>query len=85
MGCDVIYMLSQSNEDAQYGGGLSSSKSASSTMTGTAYAISTSKPNNVLNGSYKLFKAYKLLPNHFQLESINVDPSSTSLPQTLDL
>ena len=70
-GCDVVYMLNQSNEESQYGGQYGSSKLPSSTVSGTAYSIKTVDLKNVQKGNYVLDRVYRLRPNDYEL--INVD------------
>lgn len=69
-GCDVVYMLNQSNEEAQYGGQYGSSKLPSSTVSGTAYAVKLAGINKIIEGNYSLDKVYRLRPNDYELKEV---------------
>jgi len=73
-GCDVVYMLNQSNEDSQYGGEYGSSKLPSSTVSGTAYAVKLANLDEIIEGDYTLDKVFRLRPNDYEL----IEVSSTT-------
>ncbi len=73
LGCDVVFMLNQTNTDSRFGSALSFSQTASSTLSGTAYSVKRVNPSNVVNGSYKLTKVYRLQPNEYELKEISFD------------
>jgi len=70
-GCDVVYMLHQSNEESQYGGQYSSSKLPSSTVSGTAYAVKLTSIDKIIEGNYVLEKVYRLRPNDYELKEVS--------------
>ena len=70
LGCDVVFMLHQSNEGAKYG--YFSSSTAISTLSGTAYCVEIVNPFNIINGKYILRKAYVLKPNKYEFKNIPV-------------
>lgn len=65
-GCDVVYMLSQTNAPSGFW------TTASSTMTGTAYSISMESVENLKEGKYKLDRIYRLRPNDFRLKEQDI-------------
>lgn len=70
LGCDVIFMLNQTNTDRRFGSEYSPGQSASSTLSGTAYSVKRVNPVNVINGKYKLKKVFRLRPNEYELYNI---------------
>jgi len=70
-GCDVVYMLNQSNEESQYGGQYGSSKLPSSTVNGTAYAVKLASIDKIIEGNYVLEKVYRLRPNDYELKEVS--------------
>jgi len=70
LGCDLVFMLNQTNSDAKFGNKFSMGQTASSTLTGTAYSVKKVNPLNVENGNYKLAKVYRLRPNENELKEI---------------
>lgn len=70
LGCDVVYMLNQTNTDARFGSSFSTGQTASSTLSGTAYSVKKINPFNITNGDYKLKKVYRLRPNEYELHQI---------------
>ena len=70
LGCDVVFMLHQSNEDAKFG--YYSSSTASSTLSGTAYGVEIVKPFSIVNGKYNLTKVYRLRPNKYEYEKMDL-------------
>lgn len=65
-GCDIVYQLSQTNSP------LTMWATASSSMSGTAYAIGIQSPPDNVGGTYFLQKSYRLRPNDFQLKEYDV-------------
>jgi hypothetical protein len=71
LGCDLIFMLNQTNTDSRFGSALSFSQTASSTLSGTAYNVKRTNPSNVSSGTYSLKKVYRLQPNEYELKEIS--------------
>lgn len=67
LGCDVVYMLNQTNKGATYG-----NSTVNSIVNGTAYTTYTVAPNENTYGQYLLKKAYRLKPNDYELKSYNI-------------
>ena len=59
-GCDVVYMLNQTNTDTKFGTNYSAGQTAGSTLSGTCYSINKPDLSLVSEGAYYLTKAYKL-------------------------
>jgi hypothetical protein len=63
MGCDLVYLLHQRNEDVRYGSGNQSNQPASSSVSGTAYSMKPVSSENVQKGRYALTNVYYISPN----------------------
>lgn len=72
MGCDLVYLLSQRNEDVRYGSDVEAAQPASSSVSGMAYASTTVRPDNVESGVYVLDRVISLYPNHMTFKERNV-------------
>lgn len=59
-GCDVIYMLNQTNTDSRMGNKYSAGQTAGSTISGTSYSVNRPGLDSIIDGDYFLYKAYKL-------------------------
>jgi len=81
-GCDVVFILNQTNTPLQ--SGLWTTTTATSTLSGTAYAVSLEIPKESINGDYILNKAYRLRPNDFELKKYNVSTLNRNLKITVD-
>lgn len=79
IGCDVVYILNQTNTDARTGSFAGSAQTASSTLSGTAYATKTINPFDIENGNYVLWKVYRLQPNDMELNQISFEKYSKHL------
>ena len=85
LGCDVVYMLNQTNSDATHGNGaFATSSTPSSTLSGTAYGVKRINLNKIIDGNYKLSKVYRLRPNDFQLREIETNKFSQYLKVAKD-
>jgi hypothetical protein len=73
LGCDVVFMLNQTNTDAGF------YQSPGSFMTGTAYSVKRVTPFLIKNGDYFLTKVYRLKPNEFELYEISKRPYAQSI------
>ena len=70
LGCDVIYMLNQTNTDSRFGSSFSAGQAPSSTLSGTSYSVSKVNPFNISDGKYELKKVLRLRPNEYELYEI---------------
>ena len=83
-GCDYVYMLNQQNVASKFGTAYNSGQTAGSTLSGTAYSVSTEDIKDFQEGEYYLYKVLKLGPNDlkyypstkFDKLKLNLDKSS---------
>lgn len=91
-GCDVVFLLDQTNTDARVGGAYATT--ASSTMSGTAYGVKRITTDGIVNGEYTLTKVYRLGPNDYELkeedvvhynQNLTIDVSKFTLAQNYEV
>ena len=72
-GCDVVYMLNQTNTDTKFGTNYSAGQTAGSTLSGTCYSINKPNLSLVSEGAYDLTKVYKLGLNDMTYKDLPVN------------
>jgi len=70
-GCDVVYMLNQTNTESKFGTKYSAGQTAGSTLSGTCYSVDIVKPTDVIDGNYELYKVLKLGLNDMRYYELN--------------
>lgn len=78
LGCDLVFMLNQTNTDSKFGSAYSAGQTAGATLSGTAYSVKRILPFNIINGEYILEKVYRLRPNEYELKSQPIAAGYTS-------